>query len=144
MPSWGLYSQWSRMIKLYYWKPRINFGDLLSPLIIERVLNKRVTYAPLHRADLLALGSLMQVLMPDKRPLSQWYRSWFNHAGLHLMPSREKLHIWGTGALHPELSLAPFRKLEIHALRGEKSQKLFSLVPTAIITLLEFSFFMFG
>ena len=36
-----------------------NFGDYLSPLLVEMLSGKAVRYAPVHRADMMAIGSIL-------------------------------------------------------------------------------------
>lgn len=48
-------------IKLHYWKDKPNFGDLLSPFIVEALAQQPVIYEHcLYNADLIGLGSHMQ------------------------------------------------------------------------------------
>lgn len=51
-------------IRLAYY-PGKNFGDMLSPLIVSKLLNQEVTYGHYRGADLLAVGSILN-------PLQQW------------------------------------------------------------------------
>tara|TARA_R110001606_G_C15367013_1_gene649143 strand:- start:645 stop:1442 length:798 start_codon:yes stop_codon:yes gene_type:complete len=74
-------------IKLYWWRgegaqdeTKQNFGDYLSPLIVEMLSGKRVEYADAKHADLLAIGSIL----PKERKAK----------GLFL---KRRLHIWGSG-----------------------------------------------
>lgn len=74
-------------IKLYWCRgkgrdnPHLqNFGDYLSPLLVELLSGRKVRHAPVHRADLIAIGSVLGRERKARR------------FGL---PRR--LHIWGTG-----------------------------------------------
>lgn len=58
-----------------------NFGDYLSPLLVEVFSGRKVEYAPVQQADLMAVGSVLGRESKAKR----W----------GFLPRR--LHIWGTG-----------------------------------------------
>lgn len=79
-----------------------NFGDYLSPLLVEMLAAKPVVYAPVHKADMMAIGSIL----PRERKARRF-----------LLPRR--LHIWGAGTDAPGLSFSP--RHHYHALRGLKS-----------------------
>jgi pyruvyltransferase len=72
-----------RPIRLYWWKHRDtgvqNFGDSLSPALVERISRRRVEYASLEECDLVAIGSLVETVLGTKRT--------------------RPVHIWGTGFL---------------------------------------------
>ncbi|SDS88563.1 polysaccharide pyruvyl transferase family protein [Pseudomonas oryzae] len=75
-------------IKLYWCRgegrsdpSKQNFGDYLSPLLVELLSGRKVEYAPVQRADLMAVGSILGREAKAKR----W----------GFLPYR--LHIWGTG-----------------------------------------------
>lgn len=79
-----------------------NFGDYLSPLLVEMLAGKPVVYAPVHKAEMMAIGSIM--------PREQKARRF-------LLPRR--LHIWGTGTDAPGLSFSA--RHYYHAVRGVKT-----------------------
>lgn len=79
-----------------------NAGDWYSPLICEHLSGRRVAYAPPHRCDLVAVGSLLQRVNKSHR--------------LHRLGLRRRLHIWGTGTLRAQDLLAGSHHL--HAVRG--------------------------
>lgn len=79
-----------------------NFGDYLSPLLVEMLAEKPVVYAPVHKADMMAIGSIL--------PRESKARRFF-------LPRR--LHIWGAGTDAPGLSFSA--RHHYHALRGVKS-----------------------
>ena len=89
-------------IKLYWSSSKRNFGDWLSPAICARVSGRPIDYAPIHRCDLVAAGSL----------LGRLRHGWWAH----------KVHVWGTGfiAARPPLSSCH----RYHAVRGLKSAAL--------------------
>lgn len=97
-------------IKLYWCRGkgraddgRRNFGDYLSPLLVEMLACKPVVYAPVHKADMMAIGSIL----PRERKARRFF-----------LPRR--LHIWGTGTNAPGLSFSP--RHHYHALRGVHSR----------------------
>jgi len=57
-----------------------NFGDYLSPLLVEMLAGKPVVYAPINRAEMMAIGSIL----PRERKAKRFF-----------LPHR--LHIWGAG-----------------------------------------------
>jgi pyruvyltransferase len=97
-------------IKLYWWRgdgsedsSRRNFGDYLSPLIVEMVSGQSVKYAPLKSADMMAIGSILYRERRAKRFLF-----------------RRRLHIWGTGT---DSFLRRFSgRHYYHAVRGVKTR----------------------
>ena len=81
-----------------------NFGDYLSPLIVEMVARKSIEYAPIYRADLMAIGSILGREAKAKR---------------FLMPRR--MHIWGSGT--DAAGKAFSSRHYYHAVRGEKTRE---------------------
>ncbi|WP_372574412.1 polysaccharide pyruvyl transferase family protein [Ruegeria jejuensis] len=49
-------------INLFWWKGEPNFGDALSPLIVGSLTDRRVVHSGAGRCEMLALGSLLQVM----------------------------------------------------------------------------------
>lgn len=76
-----------------------NFGDYLSPLIVEMASGKSVEYAPIHKADMMAIGSIMNREQKARR---------------FLLPRR--LHVWGSGTDAPERVFSG--RHYYHAVRG--------------------------
>ena len=76
-----------------------NFGDYLSPLLVEMLSGQSVVYAPVHKADMMAVGSIMSREKKAKR---------------YLLP--RKLHIWGAGTDAPGLEFSA--RHYYHAVRG--------------------------
>ena len=75
-------------IKAYWWKPKnenvINFGDELTPYIIEYVSKRKTKWSPPKDADMFGIGSILH--SADRK------KSIFR---------KSPLHIWGTGAIQP-------------------------------------------
>lgn len=89
-------------IRLFWWQHQRdstikNFGDWLSPLIVELVSGRPVEHAPLDRCELVAIGSLIEVALDS--------------------PRDEPVQLWGTGFISdgPPISDRPGR---FAALRG--------------------------
>lgn len=89
------------VIRLHWSASKKNFGDVLSPLIVERVSSRRVVYESIEKADLVAIGSLLQRLKE-----SFWSR---------------RLHVWGSGFIAPERP--HLTRHYIHAVRGMQTAK---------------------
>lgn len=93
-------------IKLYWWRgagasdsTQQNFGDYLSPLIVEMVSGKKVVHAEPRDADMIAIGSILA----KERKARGWL--W-----------KRKLHIWGSGT--DKASRAFSAHHFYHAVRG--------------------------
>lgn len=50
------------MPSAFWWKGRKNFGDLLTPLLLERFADIQVSWSELGSADILCVGSNLDVL----------------------------------------------------------------------------------
>lgn len=93
-------------LKLYWFRgegkkdpTRCNFGDYLSPLIVEMVSGKKVIYAPIEKADMIAIGTIL---------------SRENKAKRFFLPHR--LHVWGSGTDNLERRFSS--RHHYHAVRG--------------------------
>lgn len=84
-------------ISLYWWQPyqATNFGDEISKVLIEKILNKKVKKANIGEHKLLAIGSI-----------------------LHF--AKNKDIVWGSGINGKHLSIADyhFKKLNVRCVRG--------------------------
>lgn len=96
-------------IKLYWHRGpgrddpnRQNFGDYLSPMIVEAVSGKRVEYAPLPKADMMAIGTILA-----KEPKAKYFGF------------KRRLHIWGSGCGQPEERFSG--RHHYHAVRGTQT-----------------------
>ena len=96
-------------IKLFWWRgagetdtTKCNFGDYLSPKIVEMLSGKKVTFAPPETADMIAIGSILSRERKAKRFLL-----------------KRRLHIWGSGtdSVHRQFSGRHY----YHAVRGFKT-----------------------
>lgn len=109
-------------IKLYWWRgegahnnTKQNFGDFLSPLIVEMVSGEKVEYADPKTADMIAIGSILSRERKTK--------------GLFL---KRKLHIWGSGTDSAERSFSA--RHYYHAVRGIETKQ--QIQGSAVITAL--------
>jgi len=48
----------------FWWIGRPNFGDTLTPLILERFANLSVKWAPFHKAKIVGVGSVLDAVPP--------------------------------------------------------------------------------
>lgn len=86
-------------IKLHWSSSKPNFGDCLSPLIVEHVSGRKVVHSVPGEADLIAVGSLLQRVK----------NRWWTH----------RTHIWGSGFI--EAGKMVRSRHYIHATRGPLS-----------------------
>ncbi len=90
-------------LKLHWWKAEPNFGDAINPLIVGHVAGRVVEHIGPRRADLFAIGSMMQVVKrTQKEPRTQG----------------EKLCVWGTGLLNPIFGHDFLDNVELALVRG--------------------------
>lgn len=65
------------MIKLYYSDSTNNFGDLLTPLLFERVFDCKIQRTPYKKARVFGIGSILQKLLVKKTAfLKQCLQTW--------------------------------------------------------------------
>ena len=99
-------------IKAYWWKPKnenvINFGDELTPYIIEYVSKRKTKWSPPKDADMFGIGSILH--SADRK------KSIFR---------KSPLHTWGTGAIQP-INLSN-QDLILHCLRGPLTKSQFDI-----------------
>ncbi|THF63134.1 polysaccharide pyruvyl transferase family protein [Pseudothauera nasutitermitis] len=98
------------VLKLYWCRGKgrddpgqCNFGDFLSPLIVEMAAGRAVEYAPIHKADMMAIGSIMNREVKARRLL---------------LPRR--LHVWGSGTDAPGRAFSA--RHHYHAVRGSHTR----------------------
>jgi len=78
-----------------------NFGDYLSADVVEFVSGRKVEYASVHKADMIAIGSILNREKKAKR----W-------------GFQRKLHVWGAGS--GNLDDVFCSRHHYHAVRGQK------------------------
>lgn len=117
------------MKKKLYFCDFENFGDALSPYLMRHLMKCNIVPATAANADIMAVGSLFftgEYFFFDRsnifsRQALKWL--WYKLKGLWKKP----LIVWGSAFLHepriPRRCLH-FRKLDIRAVRGEKTKRL--------------------
>ena len=98
-------------IRLYYYRHRSgqsNFGDALSPLIIERVIGRPTVWAHQAACDVAAIGSILGSIV--QRRWKRWLHMRF-----------DPVHVWGSGFIRPYRD-GPNPLLKCHAVRGHISR----------------------
>lgn len=91
------------VVKLFWWQrgPKFgNFGDELSPWIVERLSGQQVIHSSLERAELVAIGSLLE---PHLVPKAAW--------------STYRGSIWGSGRMFAN-GIVDLAAAQVTALRG--------------------------
>lgn len=110
-----------KQLRLFYPQKHSNFGDMLSPIIFEKLLGYKVEYSPRFFADAIGIGSLIQTFLKPK-----------NNIKYNTMCSIEKnllgpLFVMGSGFIGPygyKGYLEEFRrKMVFMAVRGKLSQQ---------------------
>lgn len=100
----------TKALSLWWWNERPNFGDALSPLVVEMVSGKPVMWRTPEKADVVAVGSLIELAGRMRR--------------------RGGLVTWGTGCIgvgdvRPSI-------FEPAALRGPKTAALLGTPDVAL------------
>lgn len=117
-----------KSIQLYYATCK-NFGDALSPRLIENILGVPTECAPFHRAELVAVGSVLfsgSGLFSEKYPISSMQGIRSRLAQLEGMLVCPELKIWGSGFLAPRLVKNPMprRRVALLATRGKLTHEI--------------------
>lgn len=94
-----------RRCRLYYYRRHLNFGDRLN-LALFKYFGVDVAYAAPSYAHVVAIGSLLQQLLP--RPGKRTVRT--------------PIHVFGTGLLMPLDRTRLIRPIVVHAVRGRLSR----------------------
>lgn len=113
-------------MKLFYYTGA-NFGDAMSPLIVEKLSGRKVQFAQFVHADLAAVGS---ILYRGDAFIGDWRNIGIEaaiKAVPHLIHARisKPIKIWGSGFLTEPSFERPFikKRLEVHALRGKLTHR---------------------
>lgn len=101
-------------LKVFWWKGVPNFGDALSPLVVSHVSGRAVTHAGARGCDLLAIGSLLQVMRRNYR---------------EARADGVRPVIWGAGLLHA-VTADFLDNVDIRLLRGPVSAALLGVKAT--------------
>lgn len=90
-------------LRLHWWKAEPNFGDAINPLIVGHVARRPVTHIGPRRAEMFAIGSMLQVVKRSfKEPRE----------------SGEKPCVWGTGLLNPVFGHDFLKQVDLALVRG--------------------------
>ncbi|MEH6645994.1 polysaccharide pyruvyl transferase family protein [Sulfitobacter sp.] len=93
----------SKPLRLHWWKAVPNFGDAINPLVVGHVSGRPVTHIGPRRADMFAIGSMLQVVKRSfKEPRE----------------SAEKVCVWGTGLLNPVFGHNFLKQVDLALVRG--------------------------
>ncbi len=97
-------------LRLHWWTAVPNFGDAISPVVLAHVSGREVVAAGVKKADVWAIGSLLQVV-------KRGFAAPRDHTPL----------IWGTGLLHPVNGTAFLDNVKVALLRGPITAALLGL-----------------
>ncbi|MEM7437986.1 MAG: polysaccharide pyruvyl transferase family protein [Pseudomonadota bacterium] len=70
-------------LKAWWWNGKPNYGDVLNPYILQHVSGRPVEHAGTKRAEVFAIGSILQVVR--KR----------------IVDGGDPAYVWGSGMMHP-------------------------------------------
>lgn len=111
-----------KKLKTYISRPKMlsfgNFGDELTIPLLERLFEIEAVPSPIHKADLLAVGSLL-----DAHSRATIRRKIINIS----LSIKSPLHIWGSGFILEDTDFIWPRPTVVHAVRGELSRAKLSL-----------------
>lgn len=87
-------------VYVYWWRGKINIGDLLNKFIIEKLSNKEVKWVPrnCNKEHYLVIGSILQT-------------------------SNDNSVVWGTGMIYDQ-ETPLFKPKKVHAVRGPKTREI--------------------
>lgn len=117
------------MIKLHYFAGNKNFGDALSPMLVDRLSGESVQWANPYQADMVAVGSVMYTghwLFRDADH-NRKLRGRLSYLKMKLLTRKQPIKVWGTGFMeYPcvPARVAQFRKIDVCALRGSVTHKI--------------------
>lgn len=78
--------------KVYFWKDVTNFGDGLAPLLLAQFADfKRVEWAPIAKADIVSVGSVLDLVPEDWRGYIVGAGQHHEDRKLKLNPSKVKI-----------------------------------------------------
>lgn len=87
-------------IKVFWWTDRVNFGDVLSPVIVKYISGRDIEWASLDECTLTSTGSVYGWLrLRSKRYLRD-------------------VHIWGSGIQSPHEAVGRLDYIHHHLVRG--------------------------
>ena len=111
----------NRHLRLFYHRGsdgKTNFGDELSPLLLEYVTKNPVSYSDLPSCDVIGLGSLLSKVFRVRYQYLVFSR-------LNIL-RRTRPIVWGTGFIR-ECTVGNWKHLDIRSVRGAKTAKILDL-----------------
>lgn len=111
-------------MKLHWYRSK-NFGDALSPRIVEKLSGEKVEWSTMPRAEMVAIGSVLfggSSIFLDERKL--WSLKGVAKLGQKAMDwMQPQLKIWGSGFLidNGVSAAIRIRNIDVRAVRGKKS-----------------------
>ena len=125
-------------MKLHYYQSN-NFGDALSPKIVEKLCGCYVEYADPYKADMVAAGSVLYTghwLFRDGE-YNRTLRGSISFFRIKMKTRKIPIKIWGSGFLeYPSFPqrIDIIRSMEIFALRGRVSHQILDRLGICPIT----------
>lgn len=115
-------------VRLHYYKSE-NFGDALSPKLVEKLSGRRMGYADPYKADLVAVGSVLYTghWLFRNGVYNRTVRGAISFLRLKMKTCRTPIKIWGSGFLeYPKFPsiVDVVRAAEVCALRGKVSHQI--------------------
>lgn len=110
-----------KKLNLFYYNYP-NIGDILNAFMIDKLFEVKVIKSKIQSADMLAIGSILDLLLKDNENSIQLEKS-------NIINSN--VHIWGTGFMYGYKNPAQkklLRSVEIHALRGKLTKNILSKI----------------
>lgn len=103
-------------IKLYWWKYgesiHGNFGDEITRLIIEKNFNRKVEWASPDQAELIATGSILDILLQEKKD---------NHP-----------YVWGSGFIEDKPTSLSYNDSRVVGVRGKLTLARITDIPSHV------------
>lgn len=108
-----------KTIKLFYYNQVSNFGDCLNLAILRQLFKAEVTSANQLDCNLLAIGSLLEQFLWNKKRNVRFFKNKYLKA---------KMSVWGSGFISPPNTLVKrpdnlsemfYRRMNFLAVRGE-------------------------
>lgn len=113
----------TQKINIFICQPEMNnLGDSINALIISKILNKKVSIQPIKKAEIIGIGSVLQLLFSTNR--SSIFLRYFKPLLKYLKP---KAYIWSSGFMREFENPNKIRikkRFEVVAIRGKLSRNI--------------------
>lgn len=113
-------------LKLFYHRGshgKTNFGDELSPILLQYVTHRDVAFAEIQSCDVVGLGSILGKLF-------RWQYRWLLLSPLNVL-RRGRPIIWGSGFIREHAPVSPHH-LDVRAVRGPISRDIINRPDAAL------------